>query len=246
MQMVTPYATLAPLYDFLFGNRFFPQLRRAFEWLVRRYSIRFNSAADVGCGTGTFVRYLRKCGVPITYGVDRSPDMLRVAIRKNRGNSAQFLLQDAGRLQLPRPVDLITCNFDSLNYLLNAEELLNALHRFYANLNPGGRLIFDMITNQPPWQGPLPRVERVTGPGIVIMRFTNWNPLNGIHNAIVSILQHGRLRREAHIQRAYPIIVIMALLNQAGFALLGVHDFQTLGPANASTSRAVHVAQRPF
>src|SRR5687768_3648000 len=92
---VTPsYATLAPLYDALFGDHFFSQLRWIFEWLVRRYRIRFVSAADVACGTGTFVRYLRERGAPVAYGVDRSPEMLRVAITENQGNGARFLLQD--------------------------------------------------------------------------------------------------------------------------------------------------------
>jgi len=43
-------------------------------------------AADVACGTGTFVRYLCECGVPVVCGVDRSPETLEVAIRKNLGN----------------------------------------------------------------------------------------------------------------------------------------------------------------
>jgi ubiquinone/menaquinone biosynthesis C-methylase UbiE len=114
-QTVTPYATLAPLYDALLSDRFFPQLRTTFEWLVRRHGIRFASATDVACGTGTFVHYLREHDVPVVYGVDRSSEMLRVAIQKNLGNGARFLLQDFATLQLPQPVDLITCHFDSLN-----------------------------------------------------------------------------------------------------------------------------------
>src|SRR6266545_3192894 len=107
-----PYATLAPLYDALIGARFFPQLRGAFERLVRRYGVRGDSAADIACGTGAFVRYLCRRGVPLVYGVDRSPEMLRIAIVRNQSNSARFLLQDFAALRLPRPVDLITCNFD--------------------------------------------------------------------------------------------------------------------------------------
>jgi SAM-dependent methyltransferase len=238
---VTPYATLAPLYDALLGDRFFRQLRRTFEWLIRRYGIRFASAADIACGTGTFVRYLREHGVPVVYGVDHSPEMLRIAIRKNQGNGAQFLRQGFATLQLPHPVDLITCHFDSLNYLLTSDDLLRALHPFHANLNPGGHLIFDMITDRPPWSGRSPCIERMTGTSVSIVRVTRRDPRRGIQTALVSISRNGRSHREIHVQRGYPVVV--GLLAQAGFALLGAHDFQTLGPATTWTPRAVYVAQ---
>jgi hypothetical protein len=51
---VTSYGTLAPLYDALLGDRFFPQVQRTFEWLVRCYGIGFASVADVAWGISVF------------------------------------------------------------------------------------------------------------------------------------------------------------------------------------------------
>lgn len=243
-QTVISYRALAPLYDILLGNRFFLQLQSTFEWLIRRYGIHFVSVADVACGTGIFVGYLREQGVPVVYGVDRSPEMLRIAIAKNQDNGARFLLQDFATLQLPQPVDLITCHFDSLNYLLTTDDLLRALRCFHANLNPAGHLIFDMITDRPPWQGPGPRVERVTGSGVTVVRVTRWNPRRGIQTALVSISRNGRSQREVHVQRGYPVAVVAGLLARSRFALLGAHDFQTLGLARTRTPRAVYVARK--
>jgi SAM-dependent methyltransferase len=240
---VTPYATLASLYDALLGDHFFPQLRRVFEWLVRRHNIRFASAADVACGTGTFVRYLCECAVPVVYGVDRSPEMLRVAIQKNLGNGTRFFFQDFPTLQLPQPVDLITCNFDSLNYLLTTDDLLGALRGFRTNLKPGRHVIFDMITDRPRWQSPGPRVERVTGPGVTLTRVTRWDPRRSIQTAIVSVSRNGRSHQEIHVQRGYPITMVISLLIKAQFTLFGTHDFQTLGPTTPWTPRTVYVAR---
>jgi SAM-dependent methyltransferase len=242
-QTAIPYATLAPLYDALLGDNFFPQLRRVFEWLVRHYGIRFSSAADVACGTGTFVRYLCERGVPIVYGVDRSPEMLRVAIAKNKGNGPRFSLQDFATLRLPQPVDLITCHFDSLNYLLTTDDLHRAFDRFHANLNPAGHVLFDMITDRPPWQGPGPRRERVFGSGVTVVRVTRWDPRRRIQTALVSISRNGSSRRDIHMQRGYPVPVVTGLLARARFAVLGTHDFQTLGPATTRTARAVYVGR---
>jgi SAM-dependent methyltransferase len=242
-QTVTPYATLARLYDAVLGDRFFTQLRPTFEGLVQRYGVRFATAADVACGTGTFIRYLRELGVAVVYGMDRSPQMLRVAIAKNEGAGARFLLQDFATLQLPQPVDLVTCHFDSLNYLLTSDELLQGLRRFRANMNPDGYLIFDMITARPPWPAPWPRVERLTSSGMTVERVTCWDSRCDLQTAHVCISRNGYSYRELHVQRGYQVAVVVGLLAQARLALLGVHDFQTLGRVTPWTSRAVYVAQ---
>src|SRR4030095_8338141 len=103
-----PYSELAPRYDTALGISNFIGTRAAFEALVRRYGIQFRSAADVGCGTGLFACYLSRCwGVPV-FAVDRSPEMLRVAVRNCPDLNVCFLQQDIRCLRLPCVVDLIT------------------------------------------------------------------------------------------------------------------------------------------
>jgi predicted TPR repeat methyltransferase len=57
-RVARPYTELAAMYDATLGVPFFVGARKAFEELVRRYGINFRSAADIGCGTGLFARYL--------------------------------------------------------------------------------------------------------------------------------------------------------------------------------------------
>lgn len=243
--MTAPYASLASVYDALIGRRFFPQLRRAFAWLTALHGLRFGSVADVACGTGTFVRYLCECGVPVVYGSDRSLEMLRRAMHKNAGNHAQFLQQDFSRLLLPQPVALLTCNFDSLNYLLEPEQLFRALQRFFLNLAPGGNLIFDLICNPLYLQGPKPWVEQIKRPGFCFRRTMQWNPRSGLQVATISIQQNGRSHEEIHHQRAYPMALAVKLLRRARFEILGAHDFHLLGPATRCSTRVSFVARKP-
>jgi SAM-dependent methyltransferase len=242
-QSVAPYASLAPLYDILLGDRFFPLLRTTFERLSRRYGIRCHSAADVACGTGLFVRYLCARGVPEVYGVDRSAAMLRVASKKSRHTNADFLHQEFATLRLPRPVDLITCNFDSLNYLLDTAELLHAFRRFGDNLKPSGQLIFDMITDRPLWPHERPYVERVTGSGFTFRRIMRRERYSPIQRSSIAIALGDRTHREMHVQRGYPAATVIALLDRSGLELLGAHDFQTLGAVRPQTSRVVYIAR---
>jgi SAM-dependent methyltransferase len=239
-----PYGRLARLYDMLLGDYFLPQLRHTFEQLTQRYCIRFTSATDVACGTGTFVRHLRQRNVPTVYGVDRSPAMLRVALARNRGNQARFFCQEFATLQLPRPVDLITCNFDSLNYLLTSADLLHAFRRFHANLVPGGHIIFDMVTDRPWWQGSRPFTERITRPNFRFVRQSHWDPRRCRQTAVITITRNGRTEREVHVERGYPPALVVQLLPQAGLTSLGTHDFETLGRPQPSSPRVVYVARK--
>ena len=246
-QTVAPYVTFAPLYDALLGDAMFRLVRRNFEWLVRRYGIRFHSAADVACGTGTFVRYLCQWGVPV-FGTDRSASMLRIALQKNGENGAQFLQQDVRHLHLPHPVDLITCHFDALNYLLSTRDLLQALCRFRTNLTQGGYAIFDMVTNVAPEPKLGVSVQRFDLPGVLSIWVTVWDPARKLravtmHNFFARGAGKYRHKREVHTQRPYPVKVIVELLGRCGFKVRGVYDADSLAAAGPRTYRAVYVAR---
>jgi SAM-dependent methyltransferase len=238
-----PYSSIAAVYDAVLGGPFFARLERVFEGLIRRHDIAFTSAADVACGTGMLVRYLRRSGVPVVYGIDRSPAMLRVAAARNRGNGARFLLQDFASLRLPHHVDLVTSTFDSLNYLLTTRELGSALRRFHANLRPGGHAIFDMITTGPSLGAANPLVERVRLGNAILVRVTSWDARRALQSAVILTSSCGRWRREVHVQRGYPMRVVASLLVATGFDVLAVDDFDIHEPAGASTARALYVAQ---
>lgn len=227
----------------------FPLLRRNFSLLALRHHIRFRSLADVACGTGTFLQLFSNRPI-LAFGIDRSPAMLRIAAQKNRGRRVRFLRQDLRSLELPHPVDLITCHFDSLNYLLSQRDLGRALRRFAANLNKGGHLVFDMVTDfaSEPQMGIGRQVFRL--PGMVSVWDTAWDPDRRLR---VVTMHHfaddgrgGRsCRREVHAQRPYPISTVLRLLAEAGFRPRGVHDAVTLGPASRRSYRAVYVARKP-
>jgi ubiquinone/menaquinone biosynthesis C-methylase UbiE len=95
---------LAADYDRLVGDALYPTVRASFDACVRTLGLRFGSLADVGCGTGRFLRDMLRYGVPLL-GVDRSPQMLRIAARRLRDEGVLLMNQDMRRLRLPRPVE---------------------------------------------------------------------------------------------------------------------------------------------
>lgn len=145
---VPPYSRLAASYDRLVGSALEPSILASFEHARQRFGLSFRSAADIGCGTGAFLRHLLADDVPL-WGVDASVSMLRIAARRLPQGRVRLLRQDIRRLDLPRPVDLITCNGDTLNYILSSDDLARVFQCCHANLSPGGHVFGDLLTGIP-------------------------------------------------------------------------------------------------
>jgi SAM-dependent methyltransferase len=239
MRQADTYRTFAQVYDRIMGDRWFPTIQRSFEWAIERYGIRFRSLADVGCGTGTFLQHVARPGL-LAYGVDRSSAMIRLAAEKTRRTGVRLLVGDITAFTLPMRVDLITCNFDTLNYLLSPVDLRRALDCCHANLRPDGHLLFDMIVPPPGIHERQTRVHRFRLPGIVSRWTTSWNTdtrrsVVRMEFAVEPASGPPRTATEVHVQRWYPLRAITSLLRRLGFVLLGVRDMLTLRPIDRTT-----------
>ena len=237
----------ARFYDEMVGNTAFEHIRANFDRLCDMHGISFVTCADIACGTGLFVQYLAGMAERV-YGVDVSEEMLAEARRRNAANRAVFLRQGFTELELPEPVDLLTCNFDSLNYLLADDEIAEALRRFRVSLARGGHAVFDVNTV---WQ-----LEHMTAEslwvhdiagGFSIWR-TAWDPEQRIETLNMTNLVEepgGLYRRsdEIHRERGYNLAEIKDLIDKAGFSWHRAYDGEAeLGYPGPTSRRLVFVA----
>ena len=102
---------------------------------------------DLGCGTGALTELLAKKGYDMI-GVDNSLEMLEIAREKqiSQGLDILYLLQDMREFELYGTVGGIVCCCDSLNYILEEEDLLQVFRLVNNYLDPGGVFLFDMNT----------------------------------------------------------------------------------------------------
>ena len=105
------------------------------------------SLLDLACGSGIFAAHMAAKGLRVT-GLDISPMMLEIAreTAREQGAAVTWVQADMSQLNLGESFDCVTCFFDSLNYLLKADELARAFQAVSAHLKPGGFFIFDMNT----------------------------------------------------------------------------------------------------
>ncbi len=141
------YGSFAALYDLLMDDvdydAWFADVRRRAAAL----GVTGGRACDAACGTGAFTLRLSGAGFSVV-GVDLSADMLRLAADKARaaGRRITFVQQDMTALSLPRPVDLILCACDGVNYLTDPADVRRFFAAARANLRPGGAFLFDVST----------------------------------------------------------------------------------------------------
>lgn len=110
---------------------------------------------DLACGSGAAALVFAAAGSTVV-GIDRSAQMLDLARRKTQRAGLMLVLirsdlrqlqQFVGRPDLPAAgFDLVTCFFDSLNYLTADGDLERLFCAVAALLCPDGRLIFDVNT----------------------------------------------------------------------------------------------------
>jgi SAM-dependent methyltransferase len=244
-KLVLPYSRFAAEYDATLGLPFFEQTRRAFERLVNCYGITFGSAADIGCGTGLFARHLRISRHVPVFAVDLSEPMLRIAARNCCGTNVVLLKQDIRHFRLPRRVDLITANFDTLNHILSPSDLRQTLRRVFENLNPGGHFVFDVITNC----FALSRrsyVTRFRRQYRFVSQRVRVDPFKRLISIVVSI-RSPNMRKpiiERHCERMYSLAEVGRALHETGFIVRAVHDAAPSAAATHCPQRIIVVASK--
>ena len=102
---------------------------------------------DVACGTSVLLKRLAKCGWR-SVGVDISFPMLRAGRRGLRKYRRPVVAGDMRALPLGCHFDVVTCLFDSVNFLLEQRHLDEGLEELARILLPGGILYFDIITER--------------------------------------------------------------------------------------------------
>jgi SAM-dependent methyltransferase len=100
---------------------------------------------DAGCGTGVLLMEMRAAGWD-GVGIDLSAGMLKAARRGRRG--LPLAQADLRALPFERQFDIVTCLFDSINFLLTDVGIRGSIQQMANALKPGGVLYFDVVTER--------------------------------------------------------------------------------------------------
>jgi ubiquinone/menaquinone biosynthesis C-methylase UbiE len=208
---------------------------------------------DVACGEGTFAIEMAKQGYKVT-GIDQSPEMLTLARRKARNEKIKLNLHkmDMRQIKFNKTFDLATSWFDSLNYILEINDLESTFEKIAQVLTDSGWFIFDMNTIY--WLVTLAQryacvLERDTTDIFQVHRHAyDYERRIASFNITGFVKDKGRwLRRidETHKERGYTIDEIRRCLKAAGFNEVGCwSNLEKQFPFTPQSKRAYFVVKK--
>lgn len=248
MARVLPYESFSEVYEELMDDVPYD------KWCDRICSIlgenRINDGLllDLCCGTGKMTRLMAQRGYDMT-GVDGSEEMLSKA--KTAEDEILYLCQEAAELELYGTVRAAISVCDSLNYILDEEELTEVFRRVNNYLDAGGLFIFDINTEY--------KFSEILKDGCIAENREGvsyiWNNFYDVNEKINEYELTLFIEREEglyekqveyHYERAYTVDEIKACLEKAGMELIGIyHDYEN-EPVKEDSQRILFVAKEGF
>ena len=141
------YTSFASVYDEFMDNIPYEEWSRYVIGLLRKQGITEGLVLELGCGTGSMTELLAEAGYDMI-GVDCADEMLNIACakREQSGHDILYLNQDMRAFELYGTVRAVVSVCDSLNYLLEDEDVIECFRLVNNYLDPKGIFFFDFNT----------------------------------------------------------------------------------------------------
>lgn len=244
---VNPYTVLAACYDVVMEHVEYERWAAYVHTLIERYHPDARRVLELGCGTGSFALSLQQLGDYRYVATDRSREMLQVAEAKAdlEGAEIQFEAADFTGFRVDSALDVVILLYDGLNYLLEEGDVRELFRNAYNAVEPGGIFIVDQSTpsnslnNEPYFE------DRGEAEGVEYIRHSRYDPASRLHTTTLELIVEGKSFVERHVQRAYDLPEIRALIEETGFDVAAVYDGFTFDPAGPESERAHWVLRRP-
>jgi len=242
------YTDFAYVYDTLMDNTPYKEWCARITDILRRDGIENDLVLDLGCGTGTLTELLAKEGYDMI-GIDYSQEMLARAMEKRDESGLQilYLLQDMREFELYGTVKAVVSVCDSLNYLLEEEDVIETFRLVNNYLDPKGLFIFDFNT--------VYKYKEVIGDATIAENREDCSFIweNYYHEEdeineyeVTFFVKEGELFRrfeETHYQRGYTPQQMKDFLAKAGLEFVSMADSDTGGEVTPESERIYMIAK---
>jgi SAM-dependent methyltransferase len=179
-------------------------------------------------------------------GCDPSPEMLKIAKRNNPGIT--FWPDSLPDLEHTTGSDfsLITCLYDTINYLQTLSDIQKSLIRISEVLRPNGYLIFDVVSEQ------FCKLyfddtdeEEVVNEEYAYVRHSYYKRQTSEQINKFLIYSPAGIFEEVHIQKIYPFRILKQIINQKSpLRVLAVYDDFSFHPAGSNSGRAHFILRK--
>lgn len=249
------YTGFAGVYDELMDEIPYEQWCANVVQALESFDIRDGLILDLGCGTGTLTELLAAKGFDMI-GVDCSEEMLNIACGKKvqSGQDILYLNQDMRTFELYGTVRAVVSVCDSLNYLLDKQDLAACFRLVNNYLDPKGIFFFDFNTRY--------KYETVIGDSVIAENredcsfiwenyFDEKTSINEYDLTLFvkeketafSGQEHFSRFQEVHFQKGYTLEEMKLLIEGSGLAFVKAYDADTLKEVTDKSERIYCIAQ---
>lgn len=233
------YENFAYYYDSLMDPKFYED----YEKFIYEHCD-FNEVLELGCGTGEIAIRLAKNGKAV-FASDLSTDMLEVAKQKAMSENVNLMMQrvDMCDFKTSYPVDLILCLCDSLNYVLDENDIKKTFFNVYESLKDNGTFIFD--------------VDSLYKMNVILNDYHEHNQDDEFvfswdvetlgdgyvhHHVYIEDKVEKDIVEEDHYQKTYSLDTYLKWLNECGFH--NVQYFSDFNEYNETCERIIFVCRK--
>ena len=235
------YNKFAKVYDELMNDFDYERWFNYIEDIFKKYKKAPKKVLEMACGTGSLSYHFAENGYKLTC-FDLSDEMLSKAyVKLNKYKNVKILKQNMIDFAFNEKFEAIVSICDSVNYILEKEDLIKTFKNVYNHLEDGGIFTFDVNSYY--------KFKNILGNNIFIEDrediFYTWEnffdeSLNICDFYLTFFLrEEERYKRfdEHHREKAYKIEEVLDALEIAGFKNNHIYDCFTFDTPKENTKR---------
>lgn len=246
------YTSFAQVYDMFMDNVPYADWSRYIVDKLHQKGIDSGYVVDLGCGTGRMTTLLADAGYDMI-GIDNSMEMLGIALEKE-DERILYLMQDMRKFETGEKVRAVVSACDSINYILDSEDLQAVFECVRDSLESGGVFIFDINT---PYKYEVLMADNTIAENRDESSFIWENYYDadaGINEYDLTLFIREtsededdlyRKFEETHFQRCYDFLEIKQLISNAGLVFDAMYDAYTDEPVRADSEKVTILVHKP-
>ncbi|RHB47844.1 class I SAM-dependent methyltransferase [Enterocloster aldenensis] len=242
------YTGFAEVYDVFQDNVPYEEWCSYVTGLLKEYQVMDGLVLDLGCGTGSLTELMARSGYDMI-GIDNSGEMLQIAMNKRNASGLDilYLLQDMRGFELYGTVKAVISICDSINYIMEYQELVEVFRLVNNYLDPKGVFIFDLNTE---YKYRELLADNTFAEDREESSFI-WNNFYDEEDRVneydlTLFVKEGEFYRkfeETHYQRAYGLDQVRQAISEAGMEFVAAYDACTRNPVQQDSERIYVIAR---
>lgn len=242
MITVQPYEKIGLVYDHILQHIDYADWAGYIADICVAHNHKPLNSLDLACGTGAFINELQAYEINV-HGMDLSSSMVEMAQKRTGLDGGRIRCGNMTTDRFEQSFDLVSCLFDSINYLLQPAAVTAFIDHVNAQLTDSGLFIFDVVTQRACKEYFFDFTETDTVDGIDYERHCTYDLNSNEQHSHFTIQADGKTFTEHHVQKIYSLKEVDAIIEASTMQTVAIYSDFELEKPDRYTERAHYVLE---